>query len=151
MKTLSEVDAAYIAGIVDGEGTITLTRTHRGENRRAVVSISSTELPLLTYVRSVIGAGRITGKVRSREHHSPSFAYCITSRQALQLLAQVTPFLRTYKSARACMLLEDYTRLTPRNGRNFHASGNHKACCSLAWDDEVRRHRAARRAAHAND
>lgn len=117
MKTLSEVDAAYIAGIIDGEGTITLTRTHRGENRRAVVSISSTELSLLTYVRSVIGAGRITGKVCAREHHSPSYAYCITSRQALQLLTQVTPFLRTYKSKRACMLLEDYTRLTPRNGR----------------------------------
>ena len=117
MKTLSEVDAAYIAGIIDGEGTITLTRTHRGENRRAVVSISSTELPLLTYVRSVIGAGRNTGKVRAREHHSPSYAYCITSRQALQLLAQVCPFLRTYKSKRACLLLEEYVSVTPRNGR----------------------------------
>ena len=88
MKTLSEVEAAYVAGIIDGEGTVTLTRTHRGENRRPVVSISSTELQLLTYVQSVIGAGRITGKVCAREHHSPSFAYCITSRQALALFAQ---------------------------------------------------------------
>lgn len=117
MNRLSEVDAAYVAGIIDGEGTITLTRTHRGENRRPVVSISSTELPLLTYVRSVIGAGRITGKMCVREHYSPSFAYCITSRQALHLLAQIAPFLRTYKSKRARMLLEHYTRLTPRNGR----------------------------------
>lgn len=117
MKTLSEVEAAYVAGIIDGEGTITLTRTHRGENRRPVVSISSTELPLLNYVRSVIGAGRITGKIRSREHHSPSFAYSITSRQALRLLAQVCPYLRTYKHKRACLLLEEYQRVTPRNGR----------------------------------
>jgi LAGLIDADG-like domain len=117
MKTLSEVEAAYVAGIIDGEGTVTLTRTHRGENRRPVVSISSTELQLLTYVQSVIGAGRITGKARAREHHSPSFAYCITSRQALALLAQVYPFLRTYKSRRACLLLEEYQRVTPRNGR----------------------------------
>ena len=36
MKTLSEVEAAYVAGIIDGEGTVTLTRTHRGENRRPV-------------------------------------------------------------------------------------------------------------------
>jgi hypothetical protein len=117
MKTLSEVEAAYVAGIIDGEGTITLTRTHRGENRRPVVSISSTELPLLTYVRSIIGAGRITGKMRSREHHSPSFAYCITSRQALRLLAQVCPYLHTYKAQRACLLLQEYQRVTPRNGR----------------------------------
>ena len=117
MKTLSEIDAAYIAGIIDGEGTITLTRTHRGENRRPVVSISSTELELLTYVRSVIGAGRITTKVCAREHHSPSFTYSITSRQALTLLAHVCPFLRTYKLKRACLLLEEYQRVTPRNGR----------------------------------
>ena len=66
LKRLSETEAAYLAGIIDGEGTVTLTRTHRGENRRPVVSISSTELPLLLYVRSVIGAGRITGKVRAQ-------------------------------------------------------------------------------------
>ncbi len=117
MKTLPETDAAYVAGIIDGERTITLTRTHRGENRRPVVSISSTELELLTYVRSAIGAGRITTKVCAREHHSPSFTYSITSRQALTLLAHVCPFLRTYKFKRACLLLEEYHRVTPRNGR----------------------------------
>lgn len=49
LRELSEAEAAYVAGIIDGEGTITLTRTHRGEGRRPVVSISSTELPLLQY------------------------------------------------------------------------------------------------------
>jgi hypothetical protein len=157
-----------VAGIIDGEGTITLTRTHRGENRRPVVSISSTELQLLTYVQSVIGAGRITGKACAREHHSPSFAYCVTSRQALALLAQVYPFLRTYKSKRACLLLEEYQHVTPRNGRlhrgttrgsckfggsllrYFHARGNYEARCSLALHDDVRRYRAAR-SAHTNE
>jgi hypothetical protein len=117
MKTLSDVEAAYVAGIIDGEGTITLTRLHRNENRRAVVSISSCELQLLTYVRSIVGAGHITGKVCAREHHSPSFMYSISSRQALSLLARVYPFLRTYKSDRARLLLDEYQRVTPRNGR----------------------------------
>jgi hypothetical protein len=113
MKTLSDVEAACVAGSIDGEGTITLTRTHRGENRRPVVSISSTE----SYVQSVVGAGDITGKMCTREHHSPSFAYCITSRQALRLLAQVCPFLRTYKFKRARLLLDEYQGVTPRDGR----------------------------------
>ena len=103
--------------IIDGEGTITLTRTHRRENRRPVVSISSTELALLQYVRSAIGAGRITNKMRVRRHHSPSFAYTLYSRQALSLLTQVSPYLRTYKSERARLLLEEYLLVTPRNGR----------------------------------
>jgi hypothetical protein len=36
MKMLADIDAAHVAGIIDGEGTITLTRTHRGEKRRPV-------------------------------------------------------------------------------------------------------------------
>src|SRR5215472_3007328 len=91
LNRLTETEAAYVAGIIDGEGTVTLTRTHRGENRRPVVSISSTELPLLAYVRGVVGAGRINSKARARAYHSPSFTYCISSRQALSLLEQVSP------------------------------------------------------------
>ena len=40
---LATIDAAYIAGLIDGEGTITLTRLHRNQNRQLVVSISNTE------------------------------------------------------------------------------------------------------------
>jgi hypothetical protein len=71
VRQLQIGEAAYVAGIIDGEGTITLTRIHRGENRRPVVSISSTERALLEYVQLVVGAGRITNKRRSRAHHSP--------------------------------------------------------------------------------
>jgi hypothetical protein len=117
LRRLSDTEAAYVAGIIDGEGTITLTKTHRRENRRPVISISSTEMPLLRYVQAVVGAGRITRKMRTREHHSPSFAYAISSRQALALLARVTPYLRTYKSQRAQLLLSEYLLVTPPNGR----------------------------------
>src|SRR3984957_20892800 len=81
VNSLSESEAAYLAGIIDGEGTVTLTRTHRGENRRPVVSISSAERRLLDYVLKVVSAGRITNKIRTGEHHSPSVAYVWTSRK----------------------------------------------------------------------
>lgn len=38
-------DAAYIAGLIDGEGTVTLTRKHRNENRQLCVSISAPASP----------------------------------------------------------------------------------------------------------
>ena len=117
LRELSEAEAAHVAGIIDGEGTITLTRTHRGEGRRPVVSISSTELPLLQYIQSVVGAGRITCRVTARDHHSPSYAYVISSRQALALLARISRYLRTYKLQRCRLLLDEYVALTPRNGR----------------------------------
>jgi len=117
LQPLSSVDAAYVAGVIDGEGTIPLIRMHRGENRRPVVSISNTELPLLRYIRTVIGAGRITNKRAAAIHHTPSYAYVLTGRRAISLMRQVVPFLRTYKAARAQLILEHYVAVTPRNGR----------------------------------
>ena len=92
--------AAYLAGLVDGEGTVTLTRLHHNENRRLVVCIANNDLSLLKYVRDAVGAGKITGKRTYCRRHSPSFNYQIASRQALELLA-----------------LENDLKLTPRNGR----------------------------------
>ena len=50
IKQLSKTDAAYIAGLIDGEGTVTLTRKHKNENRQLCVSIASTEIELLDFV-----------------------------------------------------------------------------------------------------
>ena len=116
VNQLTTAEAAYVAGIVDGEGTITLTRNHRGENRRPLLSISSTESALLLYVQSVIGVGRITNKACARPHHTPSFAFVVPGRQALAVLSQLAQYLRTYKAERARMLLQEYVSVTPRNG-----------------------------------
>ena len=48
--------AAYIAGLIDGEGTITLSRLHVREQRRLVVSIANTQIELLNFVREQVGA-----------------------------------------------------------------------------------------------
>ena len=50
VRPLSATAAAYIAGLVDGEGTVTLSRHHAGENRRLAVSVANTELPLLRFL-----------------------------------------------------------------------------------------------------
>lgn len=114
---LTDVDAAYIAGIVDGEGTITLSRLHRNEQRRIVVSISNNERALLEYIRETVGAGRISNKRTYGERHAPSYHYQISSRQALALLRQIAPHLRTYKAYRARLALATYLAVTPRNGK----------------------------------
>ena len=116
-NNLNTVDSAYIAGLIDGEGTITLTRKHRNENRQLSVTISNTERNLLEFVLETVGAGKITGKRTAQDHHTPSFMYAIYNRQALAVLKQVEPYLRTYKVERASLILRDYIELTPRNGK----------------------------------
>ncbi len=42
-NSLKVAEAAYIAGLIDGDGTVTLTRKHRNENRQLAVTISNTD------------------------------------------------------------------------------------------------------------
>ncbi len=114
---LAGTDAAYIAGLIDGEGTITLTRKHSNENRQLAITVSNTERGLLDYVLEAVGAGKITNKRVAQAHHTPSFTYAIYNRQALNLLKQVHRHLRTYKADRAALILQNYLNLTPRNGK----------------------------------
>jgi hypothetical protein len=117
VKALSPVDASYMAGLIDGEGTVTLSRRHRNDQRQLVVSIANTERRLLEWTLDTVGAGKITGKRISSPIHSPSFTYSIANRQALRLLEQIAPYLRSYKATRTKLILQNYINLTPRNGR----------------------------------
>ena len=106
VKALAPVDAAYLSGLIDGEGTVTLSRRHRNDQRQLVVSIANTERRLLEWTLDTVGAGKITGKRISSPLHSPSFPYSIANRQALQLLEQVAPYLRSYKATRTQLILQ---------------------------------------------
>jgi hypothetical protein len=117
IKRLSDSHAAYIAGLVDGEGTITLTRRHRNENRQICLAISSTERNMLEFVRTATGIGKITSKKTTQDHHNTGYTYYISNRQALGLIEQIYPYLMSYKKQRAALVLKNYIRLTPRNGK----------------------------------
>jgi hypothetical protein len=117
VRTLSPVEAAYLGGLIDGEGTITLSRRHRDDERQLLVTIANNERAILEYVLHAVGAGRITSKRHYKEAHTPSFTYAIGNRQALDLLKQITIYLRSYKSERAALALTHYIALTPRNGK----------------------------------
>ena len=117
VRALSIAEAAYLAGLIDGEGTVTLSRKHAGEMRQLVVSISNTERDILEFVLVCVGAGKLTRKRTSKGHHTPSYAYAVWNRQALALLAQIEPYMTSYKRQRAQLALADYVRLTPRNGK----------------------------------
>ena len=117
VRKLSVAECAYLAGIVDGEGSITLTVKQKGGTRHLAVLISSTDRALLEYARKVIGAGMLIAKRIYQPHHHAAYAYSVYSRQALNVLKQIAPYLRTYKSRRAKLALAQYVLVTPRNGK----------------------------------
>src|SRR5688572_33215365 len=90
-------EAGYLAGLIDGEGTVTLSRKHAGDMRQLVVSISNTEQSILQFALLTIGAGKLTQKCTSKANHSTSYAYAVWNRQALALLTQIEPYMKSYK------------------------------------------------------
>jgi hypothetical protein len=116
-KFVSMYEHSYTAGLIDGEGTITLTRERKYPFRFPTVSVASTTYELLAWLQKTYG-GQIREKKVTKSTHSRSWAWYISRRKALDVLRQAWLFMREpEKIRRARLLLTEYENLTPRNGR----------------------------------
>jgi len=116
---MEDWEAAYIAGIIDGEGTITLTRMHEKEHRRPCITIASTDKELLTYLQTLTGGAINNKKNYSPERHKDSYTLNIKNKEnVLFLLKRVITYLRVDKKRnRGQWILDKYEMVTPRNGK----------------------------------
>jgi hypothetical protein len=79
-------EAAYFAGIIDGEGSITLTRMHGNEHRRPCISIASTDRELLVYLRQLSGGSINNKKNYKPDRHKDSYTLIIKRKKEVQLI-----------------------------------------------------------------
>lgn len=116
---LSSEEKAYIAGIIDGEGSIMLTKFHKNQLPAPCISIASTSLELLQWIKNKTGFGSIKSKKNYNPiAHKDSFTYTIRYDEAISLLKEIEPYLVIeQKKQRAKLILNEYKNLTPRNGR----------------------------------
>lgn len=116
---MTEIEKAYIAGIIDGEGSIMLQRFHTNQYPAPCVSIASTTIELLTWLKDTIGYGVIIKKKNyNPEKHKLSYSFVIKQNNAIKLLEDIYPYLIIEsKRKRAEMIITQYKALTPRNGR----------------------------------
>ncbi|MCG1021665.1 LAGLIDADG family homing endonuclease [Sutcliffiella horikoshii] len=116
---MKDWEAAYIAGIIDGEGSILLTRIHKNEYRRPCITIASTDIELLEFVQSIIGGAIVKKKNYKPTIHKNSFTLSVKSkRDVLYTLRCIYPYLRVYvKKRRAIYILDNYDLVTKRNGK----------------------------------
>lgn len=102
-----ETEKAYIAGIIDGEGSIMLIRFHKNQHPAPCISIASTSLELLEWIKSKTKLGQIKCKKNyNTTKHQDSYVYTVKYDNAIELLAEITPFLViTQKKQRAELIL----------------------------------------------
>jgi hypothetical protein len=114
---VTETELAYAAGIVDGEGSVSLIRSRLNRFPSPQVSVCSTDRELVAWFKARFG-GTIAIKRKRKPHHSDAYDWKLIDRNALRFLALVRPYLTIQrKVARVDMLLELYLDATPRNGR----------------------------------
>jgi hypothetical protein len=116
---MTNEEKAYIAGIIDGEGSIMLQKFHSNQLPSPCVSIASTTIELLEWISLKINSGAITKKKNyNSEKHKDSYTLVVRYNNAIELLNEVEPYLVIQaKKLRAKLILEKYKSLTPRNGR----------------------------------
>ncbi|MBB6214547.1 hypothetical protein HNQ80_000630 [Anaerosolibacter carboniphilus] len=112
-------ERAYIAGIIDGEGSIMLTKFHKNQFPSPCITIASTSLELLEWIKNTSKVGHVKSKKNYNPNcHKDSYTYLVKYNDAISLLEQIEPFLIIpQKRVRAQLILNEYKSLTPRNGR----------------------------------
>ena len=114
---LSDFDKGYIAGIIDGQGSICLTKQHSNEFRSPSIQVSSTTYEILQYLKNKIG-GSISIKTKNHANYKDSWVWQIKTNLTLELLEQIQDYLLVpEKKFRAKLLVSEYKKVTPRNGK----------------------------------
>ncbi|WP_242863192.1 LAGLIDADG family homing endonuclease [Caloranaerobacter ferrireducens] len=91
---MTETEKAYIAGIIDGEGSIMLTKFHSTQYPSPCVSIASTDIELLEWIKKTTGKGKILKKKNyNKDKHEDSYSYRIIYNDAIEFLRDIEPYL----------------------------------------------------------
>ena len=88
-------DLAWAAGIIDGEGCITLyrARTNSGTAYVMKVTVVNTSMPMLRTLHRLFRRGYITPKKQLSSRHKPQWAWEVSTKNAEAVLKLVRPYL----------------------------------------------------------
>lgn len=101
LKVVPERDIIWSAGIFDGEGTVYIKKTRRGKSEGHVLDmeVSMTHKPTIERLYNTYGIGsfRPCRRKNPGEGHRQAWKWSITSRQAVEVLNLMLPYISTKK------------------------------------------------------
>jgi hypothetical protein len=108
---MSPTAAAYLAGFIDGEGTIGIIRARRRENKsgyrlQPYLSVANTDKPALEAIQAMCGNGRLVQQTNPvNANHKDGYSLRFSPNQIRHLLPQLQPYL-LIKAKQAGYVLE---------------------------------------------
>ena len=115
MSTPEEL--AYAAGFVDADGYVSLAQIQKGKFRVPYVQVTNADSDIIWFFQLNFG-----GRARKRRTVNPFqndlYEWTLTYDAALDFLRAIRPFMQHQKKTeRIDLIMADYKRLTPRNGK----------------------------------
>ena len=122
---LNDTDVAYIAGLFDGEGHVSITWTYRksGRDPKLCVKLSNTYLPVILKIQDMFG-GTIYSPVPTEEHYLQVFHLSFNVSESKVFLKTLMPFL-VIKYEQAYWALK-FSDTVYRRGRKKVTEEEHK-------------------------
>lgn len=111
--TIPKTVLAYLAGLFDGEGSISIG--NRSPSFSLRIRITNTNLEVLEWVTELYG-GNIRRKNRVRPHHKACWEWILRDRKAAQALTQFYPFM-IVKKPQAQLVVGCWKTVLARSGR----------------------------------
>jgi hypothetical protein len=99
---MKEIDLAYAAGIIDGEGSISIVKNKdnrciRGYTYRLVIMVSMVTPEIPHWLHDLFG-GRLATQRRLYTTHAMDITHwCLSARQSLKFLQLILPYLKSSK------------------------------------------------------
>lgn len=139
---MKEVELAYIAGIVDGEGCIGIHRQrmysqrlihksklrawqsehHKGDDvctYRSSIAVSNTNRSVLEYIKSLMG-GTIHPIIHNHPKWRDSWEWRVSTKQAYGVAKRLLPYLQIKrKQAELLIIYQDYKDTIIHMGRHY--------------------------------
>jgi len=126
MSLMSKTTAAYVAGLIDGEGSISITRVKKSECTRGIthscrirITMSWKAKDLIYWLKNSFG-GYISFRDRGQEKNSQdAYEWCISrEKQVLPFILKVSPYLKL-KKPQAELLRAFLKTFTPFNESSY--------------------------------
>jgi hypothetical protein len=108
-RTLSEAEKAWLAGVIDGEGSIFLSKVENKKTRRGYfylpsISVSNSNRDFLIKVCQTIGEGTVCLAKKGGSRVKPRWMYIASSGVIRATLPQILPYLIVKRERVALML-----------------------------------------------
>lgn len=115
---MTDLEKGYIAGLIDGEGTITLQKERASSKfRYPVVEMSSTTYAMVKKMQE-LAFGTISNQKVYKENYKQAYHQQVRGDKAIALLTEIKDYLlEPKKKYRAELIVNEYKSVTPRNGR----------------------------------